>query len=211
MKEILLIKERHCGCGGEKVCYSSNVGGVDNEDEYVVYCPRCGVVHQRIWISGDSLCADSRQTECPFCGRSGDEHLPIPFYLVGYVTRYLPLFKFRIGKTKAWIVLYSDPLEEGAIVLDYPWVFSQKKLKLNLPVPYDHTELGAVSEIYDEVNVNFRLFEGSNKNAKIEVIIRKRKGYWYYTSLDDGKPAVETTRREIVITANGRNHLSVAV
>ncbi|MFA4833712.1 MAG: hypothetical protein WC619_02575 [Patescibacteria group bacterium] len=208
MEKIISDEEKRCSCGGEKVCYSSDVGGVEYEDEYVVYCPGCGVVHQRVGKSGGSPCADNWHTECPFCGRSGDDHAPIPFYLAGYLTRYLPLLKFKIGRTEVWIALYGDPLKEEAIVLDRPSVFSQKKIELDLPVPYNRTELGEVSENYDEVSVSFRLIKAGDKEARVEAVIREQHGYWYNTGLDDAKPAVKTTRQEIIITANGKNHLS---
>jgi len=194
--------KRLCACGGEKVCYSSDVGGVEYDDEYVVYCLKCGVVHLRQSVYGGSPCSSDWLTKCPFCGRDNDEHAPIPSYLWGYVTRYLPLLKFNMSETEVWIVLYGSSSEEEAIVMDPFQRFGGRRIKLPLPVPYDRTEIFPTWENYDEVSLSLRVLETGESKARIEAEIKERGGYWYYGSLDDAKPPIETTRKEIVITVD---------
>lgn len=67
--------ERRCqNCGSTFIhCYHREVGGVDYEDEYTIFCKSCKYTDNKT-LSGGSPVSGNWETDCPYCGKSCHGH-----------------------------------------------------------------------------------------------------------------------------------------
>jgi len=172
------VKELKCSrCGGSAKCYHQDVGGVEYYDEYVLYCFKCGLIERAMKYGGSPM-SDNWGTDCPYCGVDCFSHEATPPRLCGYSTRYLPIFKFKMGKREIWIVIYaSAATKEQIMLVSDPNGYTGLLVPLDLPVPHMEGEISEVDEnkyhLYhsDELKLDFKVNQSDENQAEIEVSI----------------------------------------
>lgn len=77
-----------------------------------------------------------------------------------------------------------------------------KRIKLDLPIPYNRDSEHTASSTYDtwdSLSLDFKVLEQQKERVVIDVAITSRSGYWYYGSLDDSVPQPSTTRKKLIV------------
>ena len=188
-------------CHSEAQCFHQDVGGVDYDDEYVLYCKTCGNI-ERVRRYGGSPVSDNWVTNCPYCGGDCFRHEGTPSELWGYSHRYLPLYSFKAGEGKAGESRFRIALRDEKVVLErYPYLESGG-IELGLPVPYSNDYSSPVCDKWDNLRLQFESVEVEPNQTVIGVRVLEQKGYWYCGSFDDRIPSP---------TVRGKNRLIVKI